>query len=130
MTQTRRLSQEFPQVGVRYVVDKIHSGEWEARNGAMCVCGGFECVGVYGGLCRDNDSDAEACPCGCGEFVNLQEQFQERFSHAYLRTGYNLGDEDNPDCLAFKLPPCLPKLFQGQEILERDGTEDYALEMF
>ena len=49
----------------------VHTGEAEARAGAICFeCGGFDCPGVYDGACGYSVGDAVSCPCGCGGKVS------------------------------------------------------------
>ena len=102
----------------------LHTGEWEARQGAMCSgCGGFECPGVYGGMCGYDDRYSTDCPCGCRYRVNEAEGF----SYAYDNTGFNWGHE-TPECKAWNLPPnpTNQHMFRGQKVLESQGVGAYS----
>lgn len=104
----------------------VHTGEWAARNGAACVCGGFECPGVYGGLCPEDLTEKDPCPCGCGAYISRKR----RTSYAYDRSGFNWGDDD-PKCLAAQWPPdeTNAAIFAGQDVLYETGVEGYEYEL-
>ena len=111
----------------RQQFDAIHTYEREARGGAMCSCGGFECPGLYGGACGYGDPDASECPCGCGNLVNEAEGV----SYAYDREAFNWGLEGAPACRASVLPPdgMNVVLFRGQERLAETGVAAYSFEL-
>ena len=116
----------FEDYDTRLPITSIHTSEWEARHGAMCVCGGFSCVGIYGGICPAI-ADTVPCPCGCDNRVNLGD----KFSYAYSSNGWSWANEKNPECLAAHLPPnsVNVSLFRGQEVLEETGTQSYSYEV-
>ena len=40
----------------RMPITHVHTGEAEARHGALCGdCAGFECLGIYDGMCDPDD---------------------------------------------------------------------------
>lgn len=114
------MSDDIPDIYGIMPFTSLHTGEAEARGGAVCDCGGFECPGVYGGICEYNDH-TDPCPCDCGS--SIQAEYGESF--AYDRFGYCWGDEENPECLAASYPSANAEMFAGQKALS-DGKVDLA----
>ena len=119
----------LPNYDIRYQFGFVHTGEPEARGGALCGCRSFECPWVYGGTCSLADPDASPCPCGCGHRINTDTGV----SYAYDRTAFNWAGppEDNTECLAAALPPddLNASLFRGQNKLESEGVGLYSFEL-
>ena len=107
--------------------EAVHTGEAEARNGAVRVCGGFDCPGVYGGFCQYDDV-TELCPCGCGEAVSLGRQQSFAYDRFGALTG---GDEEDAGCLAASYEPANAALFADQRALVGGevSVSDYSVRL-